>query len=334
MNAKKLPSGNWRAKASRTINGERVVKSFTAKTKAEAEFFASQWLTKRKEKEATPTVAQAVDSFLDHRKAVLSPSTVKSYIFMAEAIKKRFGRVLAVDMTSEKLQGYINELALSRSPKTVKNYSAFFVSVLNSVCPDKVYRVTLPKKNPTTYRVPCEEAVKRLLSEADGDLYLAMILGAVGGLRRGEICALRQEDILRDANMIYIHADMVQNEKKEWIYKPTPKTSASVRRVELPPEIIEKIPDKPGFILSHDPNWVTRNFGRFARRRGVDCRFHDLRHYCASYLHSIGVPDQYIIKRLGHGSDSMLKNVYRNILPDKEDLFAKQANAAFSRSLL
>lgn len=334
MNAKKLPSGNWRARASRTIDGKRVVRSFTAETKAEAEFFAAQWITKRKEKEATPTVAQAIDMFLSHRKAVYSPSTVAGYNSLAVDIKKRFGRLLACDVTSEKLQSYINELALSRSPKTVKNYLTFFVSVLNSIMPENVYRVSLPKKIPTQYDVPTEEAVRRLLDNSTGDLHLAIILGAVGGLRRGEICALKQEDIRRAENMLYIHADMVKNENKEWVYKKTPKTSASVRFVELPPQIIDMIPKEPGFIIKKDPDWITRNFGRYAKRFGVTCRFHDLRHYCASYLHACGVPDQYIQKRCGWASPGTLLSVYRNTLPDKADQFAKQANAAFIDSLL
>ena len=334
MRAKKLPSGNWRARASKTIDGQRVVKSFTADTKAEAEFFASQWVTKRKEKVNSPTVAVAIDTFLDNRKAIFSPSTYKNYIPLANAIKERYGRLLASDITSEKLQAYVNELSVTRSPKTVRNYYTFFTAVLKTTMPDRAYRVNLPKKLPVEYNVPCEDAVKRLLDESVGDLHLAILLGAVGGFRRGEICAIKQEDVLRDVNMIYIHADMVKNERNEWIYKPTPKTSASVRRVELPPQIIEQIPKEPGFIIKKDPDWISRNFGRYSRKKGVNCRFHDLRHYCASYLHSIGVPDQYIIERLGHESDTTLKDVYRNILPDKADMFAKKANEAFSLSLL
>jgi integrase len=77
-----------------------------------------------------------------------------------------------------------------------------------------------------------------------------------------------------------------------------------------------------------------RNFGRYAKRMGVSCRFHDLRHFCASYLHSIGVPDLYIQKRCGWNSANTLTAFYRTALPDKADQFAKQANDAFSRSLL
>jgi integrase len=38
----------------------------------------------------------------------------------------------------------------------------------------------------------------------------------------------------------------------------------------------------------------------------------------ASALHAAGVPDQYIIQRLGHSGDSTLKRVYRHTLEDHE----------------
>jgi integrase len=38
----------------------------------------------------------------------------------------------------------------------------------------------------------------------------------------------------------------------------------------------------------------------------------------ASALHAAGVPDQYIIQRLGHSGDSTLKRVYRHTLADHE----------------
>ena len=41
--AKKLPSGNWRVRASTTINGEKIMRSFTDKTSNGAENQAREW---------------------------------------------------------------------------------------------------------------------------------------------------------------------------------------------------------------------------------------------------------------------------------------------------
>lgn len=45
-------------------------------------------------------------------------------------------------------------------------------------------------------------------------------------------------------------------------------------------------------------------------------RFHDLRHYAASIMHAIGVPDQYIMQRGGWGSDRTLKAIYRGTIEE------------------
>ena len=58
--------------------------------------------------------------------------------------------------------------------------------------------------------------------------------------------------------------------------------------------------------------------------------FHDLRHYCASIQHAMGIPDAYIMQRGGWGSDAVLKNVYRHALSDKEDEMYHKANDYFS----
>ena len=333
MNAKKSTSGKFRARATAIIDGERVYKSFTADTKEEAEFKAAVWATKKKRSEKFPTMAEAIDTFISHREGILSPSTIAGYISLGNLIKADLGRLCVAEITSEKLQAYVAGLSANKSAKTVKNYAAFITAVLSSVFPERKYNIVMPKREPLTYNIPNENALKVLLDNSEGDLHLAILLGAVGGLRRGEICALKQEDILRDFNAVYIHADIVKDKNKEWIYKPTPKSASSVRRVTLPPEIIKQIPTTPGFIINRSPDWITRNFGRYVRRLGLSCRFHDLRHYCASYLHSIGVPDQYLQQRLGHRTDQTLKNIYRNALPEKSITFAKQANDAFAKAL-
>ena len=45
-------------------------------------------------------------------------------------------------------------------------------------------------------------------------------------------------------------------------------------------------------------------------------RFHALRHYCASQLHALGMPDAYIMERGGWESDGVLKGIYRHTLSD------------------
>ncbi len=58
-------------------------------------------------------------------------------------------------------------------------------------------------------------------------------------------------------------------------------------------------------------------------------RFHDLRHYSASIMHAMGVPDQYIMKRGGWSNDRVLKDIYRGTVADYEEKFVCMTNAYF-----
>lgn len=64
---------------------------------------------------------------------------------------------------------------------------------------------------------------------------------------------------------------------------------------------------------------VNRNlFKKALDRSGLPhFRFHDLRHYQASILHAMGVPDKYIMERGGWKTDSTLKNIYQHTMSDK-----------------
>lgn len=335
MKAVKLSSGNYRARARKTINGKQITKSFTAPSKKEAEFLAAEWLMKKHEDITLPTLDKAIDTFMENRSEILSPSTLRSYEYIAAAYKEKLGRIIIDDITSEMLQAFINELATSKSPKTVKNYSTFINSVLASAAPNKRFKVTLPKKTHNQYAVPCDNDLKRLLDNSDKELHLAILLGSVGGLRRGEICALRQKDILRDLSAVYIHADMVRTSSGLWVYKPTPKTASSVRKVDLPRSIINQIPtgEPDEYIIHITPAALTDRFVRLRDKLGLSCRFHDLRHYFVSYAHANGMPDQYIQELGGWSTDNTLKSVYRNTFADKKNRFIKDYKDSICETL-
>jgi integrase len=279
------------------------------------------------------TIGEAVDKYIASKEAVLSPSTIRGYM----AYRKNLGGVeaLRVDMlTSADLQTWVSALSRSYSAKYVKNIYALVISAV-AVVSDHSYRVTLPARKPLTYNVPTDDQVKALLDNAREDIRLAVALAAVGTLRRGEVCALRHRDVFRDKLAVYIHSDMILNKNNEWIYKDMPKTSDSVRWVTLPVELIDMIPEgePEEFVIGSTPAAVSDAFARLRSRLGLKCRFHDLRHYAASILHAIGVPDQYIMERGGWATDGTLKAVYRNTLADQNKYFNDKAVEHFSIQL-
>ena len=80
--AKKLPSGQWRALVYDFTDSsqKRHYESFTSSTKKEAEFLAAEFaITKRKKGKNSLTVIKSIHKYIDAKKAVLSPGTIRTY---------------------------------------------------------------------------------------------------------------------------------------------------------------------------------------------------------------------------------------------------------------
>lgn len=316
--AKKLPSGNWRVLIyTGTDNGKRQYKSFTAATKKQAEYNAALFGVKRKRASSSPTVAEAIDRYIDSKSDVLSPKTIKEY----RGIRKRSFQAISnkrVDMlTDEQVQEEINTMSRTLSPKTVRNVYALLVSSVRMFRSDFNPPVSLPQRTKTEMLIPQDDAVKSLLSASTGALHTAILLSAVLGLRRSEICALEWRD-LRDGRL-RVNKAMVLNADKQWVIKTT-KTTSSTRSLELPSVVIEYFDtlSKSERIVPVTPDGITYRFIELRDKLHLTVRFHDLRHHYASTLLEMGVPDLYAMRRMGHSTPNMLKVVYQHLKDEKE----------------
>lgn len=336
--AKKLKSGSWRVQVFshyEIVDGQKKARyrSFTAPTKAEAEYAAAQF-ARDKDAVVSPhiTVAQAVRHYIDVKEAVLSPATIKAYESIYRTRIARVSDLEVARVTSDDLQGWVGELSAEVSPKTVRNAYGLVVSSISNYTA-KTFRVTMPSKRPVSRHIPTDADVAALVSAADPRLKKAILLASIGTLRRGEICGLKYSDIDHDNCTVYVHSDVVQDKNKNWIHKEIPKTSGSIRYVPLPPEVIGQLGDgePDAYVYIGSPSTITAAFIRLRNSLGFMCRFHDLRHYAASVMHAIGIPDVYIMERGGWSTDSTLKSIYRNSLDDMNRKFADQANQHFSR---
>ncbi|MGL5436835.1 MAG: site-specific integrase [Lachnospiraceae bacterium] len=329
--AKKLPSGSWRCLAyshtekvwdekNEVWKDKRIYESFTSDDptkngKKEAEYAAAEWKLRHKERGAESiSVYDAITKYIKLKEGVLSPSTSRSYTGMQKNyFTGSLGGIKLNDLTNTDIQLWISEIAHDLSPKTVRNAHALLSSTLEMFLPDFRLKTTLPaKKKPELY-TPSDKDVKKLLEHIKGkELELAVLLAAFGPLRRGEICALTSDDI--KGNVVTVSKSMVKGPDELWHIKQ-PKTYSGYREVEFPDFVIKKIKGIEGRIIKATPAQISNRFDRAIRYSGLPhFRFHDLRHYSASIMHAIGVPDQYILQRGGWGSDNVMKSVYRNVI--------------------
>jgi integrase len=66
------------------------------------------------------------------------------------------------------------------------------------------------------------------------------------------------------------------------------------------------------------PSQFSSEFARLVKKRGIQCRFRDLRHSHASQLLRQGTPVRLVSERLGQSQTSTTMNVYAHTLPGAE----------------
>ena len=321
--AQKLNSGNWRVQIQ--VDGQRY--SCTAKTKKEAQDKAKKlYAGIQFEKRIPLTVGKAIDNYISEKKGTLSPSTIKGY----DSIRKNYLQSLMdinlSDLTQADVQMAVSEDSRKgKSPKTIRNAHGLLAAVIDEYRPTFILKTSLPQKEKTEMRILSEEEMSKVLYFAKGTLYeLPILLACWLGLRMSEIRGLKYSDI--SDGRIHIQRAVVSGPDGD-VEKGT-KTKSGDRWIKLPTTIESLINfqgrnSEDDYIVPYADISIYRNFIKICEEAGVEpCRFHDLRHFAASEAHALGVPDKYAMKRMGHKTDNMLKNVYLHTIKDKEDEFS------------
>jgi len=334
----RLPSGAFRIRANKTINGKTVRKSFSVHpkecggseklAKKKCRHMADEWILAKEESIIKgQTVKEAVESYIDSRSKVLSPSTLLGYRQILKALSP-IHDVYITDIDTPTLQGLINEWCESTKRKTMKNRLSFLMSVLDYCKIDKKFKLNYGQNDSKEVQSPDVQDVKMLIDNAPDTLRSIIYLAAFGTLRRGEIAGLKQKDISRDMNTVSVNGDIVYTGEK-WVYK-LPKTEGSVRTVQLPKFIIDSLPksdDPDDFVFNLSPNAITDRFRRLSYKLGFNYSLHSLRHFAASFRSDIGIPRKYIEEAGGWESDSkILQSVYDNKLNSSRRKYTQITN--------
>jgi len=290
---------------------------------------AEYLLRKRIQPSSSLSFHDALVAYIDSKKNVLSPTTLQAY---QSLLHNAFGLIDSVPVskiTQNDVQMWVNQFALSHSPKTCKNAHALLCACLSVYAPDLRIRTKLPQAKAPALYTPSTEDVHALLKETEGtELEKAILLSAFGTLRLGEILALTDEDI--EGNVIHVTKSLARGANGKQIIKQ-PKNTSSVRLVEYPPEVIARFDGIKGRLVNLTHGNVSRSLHRAQERCGIPpFRFHDLRAYSASIMHAKGIPDVYIMERGGWRTDHTLKAVYRRTIEPESKKYSDMINAYFS----
>lgn len=315
--------------------GRRRGKTFTAPTKREAVVKANDWINSNLEN-GKPVIllSEALQKYIDSKRGVLSPSTLRSYEGMQKNHFDDIGKVSIRRLSSSAVQSWISRLSSSGlSPKTVRNCFGLLSAAVSMQDDTIRFRVQLPQAKQFENYCPSESDISVLLSQIqrDGDMELlrAVLLAAFGPCRRSEVCALTAEDIR--GNIVTINKAMVKDPDGVWVVK-VPKTKDSYRKIVYPDFVIKELSGISDRIIPHTPDYIGDKFRKTLERAGLPhFRFHDLRHFGASIMMYMGISQKTIESRGGWSTNSpVLRRIYQNKIDEEMQRETEQINQHFT----
>ncbi len=294
------------------------------------------------ESKNSKTFAQITEEWFESLRPQLKLSSIVKYSNMLNTyILPEFADRNINEITRMEIQIFVNQCLLTGgahgnglSPKTVSG----LISLINNISDYALvngYNVA----NFQGISVRQSQKPMRILSRMEQGklskyLYvnmtpcnLGIIVCLYTGLRIGEVCALKWQDVLFDEQCIYIHQTMqrLQNEKsqnnKTMIVISPPKSDCSIRYVPIPEEIFSLLKKfskaENAFLLTGDtdkfmePRTLQNRFKAITKSCGIeDVNFHVLRHTFATRCVELGFDIKSLSEILGHSSVNITLNRY------------------------
>ncbi|MEN6565908.1 MAG: tyrosine-type recombinase/integrase [Veillonellales bacterium] len=315
------------------------------------------------------TLSQFLDKWLlVYCKPNLRPPTYKNYeSYIRNHIKPNLGRFAIAKLKPLQIQEFYatkQDAGLATATvnylHTILNEALKHAVQWNLITKNPCNAVKAPKRVKYQAQVYSPAQLQILLSIVSGTrLALPVILAVTCGLRRGEVCGLRWQDIDLDNGIMHILHSLDWYESKLTI-QPV-KTDHSERSIKLPATTLAALnahkalqtdfktdPDKDyqnnDFVVSWpdgrpcDPDFLYRQFQKAIKEHNQNIaddpelstaekerltlpviRFHDLRHSHATLLLSQGVAAKIVSERLGHSRTSFTQDTYMHMLPGMQD---------------
>ena len=334
----KLPSGTFRTRVYYLdpLTGKNKSKSIKGKTTKEVRMLEAEFRLSLQKKvgQFDITVDEALNKFIDDHVNVLSPATIRGYISLKNNHYQSIKHIKAHALTLPDVQREINKMAATHDPKTIDNcYSLLRKSLRYVKCPIE-FECTFPQKIIKEVEIPTHEEVSIVLESITNlDIKIAVLLAATLGLRRSEISGIQMENVDFENRLITIDSAVVYDKDRNFVSKTT-KNPKSKRTLEIPDLLYEEIIKKKGQdgpLVSRTPASIGESFRKIVKKCPVKYfTLKQLRHFYASVMLKLNVPDLYAMRRMGHSTNRMLKTVYQHVFQDEQKKISSNINDFFN----
>lgn len=304
-----------------------------------------------------------VKEFLEkYKKNELKITTYDSYmtIYRKHILDSRLGKTALDKVTTEMLQKYYNDkLANGYNSKTVHAIGIVINLALNMavklrILPENPNAFTsIPKKKKYEAAYLSAEEVNRIVIEAkDEELYPIIITTVYTGMRKGEVMALKWENVDFQERKIYIRNSLCRVEDNEPDEKGhlharyeilEPKTKTSIRMIPMMDEVYNALMEQKkrqdsdkqeyrdiymdqGLVFADKiGNYLPQRsfmekYHTFLNKYGVkDIRFHDLRHTFATLLIESDISMKIVQELLGHSTITTSMDIYTHVSDTKKE---------------
>lgn len=277
------------------------------------------------------------------RKNNIKLSTQKLYRRIIDNhITPQIGKIALRNLSSDTIQCFISSLALA--PATVKLIYTVLKAALKSAEEEKyienVYsRISAPgilRKEPTVLTRSEQHTLECSLATPND---IGILICLYTGLRIGELCALKWENI--DLDNALLHVCGTQSRIDGKLIITPPKSSASQRIIPIPSVLLNKLRSHShngSFVLYSkngmmDVRTYRRNFKRILKRASLpNIKFHALRHIFATRSLELGVDYKTLSIVLGHSSVKTTMDLYVHPLDEHIKIEMNKLNSIYSPS--
>lgn len=272
--------------------------------------------------------------WLENKKTFIKESTYANYSnIIANYIAPKLGKYSIKKVNYELVQKHIFYLhsELKLSVKTIKDVITVIKSSLKNYN-SKLFliRFEYPKssfiKTTNIFTKDEQNKIVRYIKENINNKNIGILLSLTLGLRIGEVCALKWNNINFDTQTINISETLqriyIKNNTKSIskVIVTSPKSSNSNRKIPLSKEIIILLnklkSERKFYILTGNENFVEpRSYRNFYNKLlfNLDIKhhkFHTLRHTFATNCLELGFDYKIISELLGHSNISTTLNIY------------------------
>ena len=281
--------------------------------------------------------------WLDNIKPQIKESTSNKYQNLLNSyILPTFGEKKLECITYDFIENHCNTLLQSGgkkgtglSPKTVSDV----LSVIRNILKFAIRKGKIVPCDGTIVHIKHASSQMRIFSKTEQEqlckyLYdnldsynIGILLCLFTGLRIGEICALRWEDISFPDQTIHVHhtlqrvQDKTHSDKKTKIAITTPKSACSIRTIPIPDVILKILENHKkvvvGYVLTNsnnifiEPRTMQNHFKKALKNSNIaPANFHATRHTFATRCIELGFDIKSLSEILGHATVNITLNRY------------------------